>query len=96
MIPQVLLKLLLPKVLDHLMKVFKLDQMLDYMELPNDADKKIVQLEDEIRRLKNVAHAPVIALDRIEAIEDKLALIEIVEMQEDMVDVIDDSQAGNA
>ena len=96
MIPQVLLKLLLPKVLDHLMKVFKLDQMLDYMELPNDADKKIVQLEDEIRRLKDVAHAPVIALDRIEAIEDKLALIEIVEMQEDMVDVIDDSQAGNA
>ena len=96
MIPQVLLKLLLPKVLDHLMKVFKLVQMLDYMELPNDADKKIVQLEDEIRRLKNVAHAPVIALDRIEAIEDKLALIEIVEMQEDMVDVIDDSQAGNA
>ena len=96
MLPQVLLKLLLPKVLDHLMKVFKLDQMLDYMELPNDADKKIVQLEDEIRRLKNVAHAPVIALDRIEAIEDKLALIEIVEMQEDMVDVIDDSQAGNA
>ena len=96
MIPQVLLKLLLPKVLDHLMKVFKLDQILDYMELPNDADKKIVQLEDEIRRLKNVAHAPVIALDRIEAIEDKLALIEIVEMQEDMVDVIDDSQAGNA
>ena len=96
MIPQVLLKLILPKVLDHLMKVFKLDQMLDYMELPNDADKKIVQLEDEIRRLKNVAHAPVIALDRIEAIEDKLALIEIVEMQEDMVDVIDDSQAGNA
>tara|TARA_R110002020_G_scaffold400230_1_gene610301 strand:- start:74 stop:364 length:291 start_codon:yes stop_codon:yes gene_type:complete len=96
MLPQVLLKLLLPKVLDHLMKVFKLDKMLDYMELPNDADRKIVQLEDEIRRLKNIAHAPVIALDRIEAIEDKLALIEIVEMQEDMVDVIDDSQAGNA
>ena len=96
MLPQVLLKLLLPKVLDHLMKVFTLDKMLDYMELPNDADRKIVQLEDEIRRLKNIAHAPVIALDRIEAIEDKLALIEIVEMQEDMVDVIDDSQAGNA
>ena len=96
MIPQVLLKLLLPKVLDHLMQVFKLDKMLDYMELPNDADRKIVELQDEIARLKNIAHAPVIALDRIEAIEDKLALIEIVEMQEDMVDVIDDSQAGNA
>ena len=96
MIPQVLLKLLLPKVLDHLMHVFKLDKMLDYMELPNDADRKIVELQDEIARLKNIAHAPVIALDRIEAIEDKLALIEIVEMQEDMVDVIDDSQAGNA
>ena len=96
MIPQVLLKLLLPKVLDHLMQVFKLDKMLDYMELPNDADRKIVELQDEIARLKNIAHAPVIALDRIDAIEDKLELIEIVEMQEDMVDVIDDSQAGNA
>tara|TARA_R100001463_G_scaffold107814_3_gene162380 strand:+ start:421 stop:711 length:291 start_codon:yes stop_codon:yes gene_type:complete len=96
MIPQVLLKLLLPKVLDHLMQVFKLDKMLDYMELPNDADRKIVELQDEVERLKNIAHAPVIALDRIEAIEDKLELIKIVEMQEDMVDVIDDSQAGNA
>ena len=96
MLPQVLLKLLLPKVLDHLMQVFKLDKMLDYVELPNDADRRIDVLEKEIDKLKNVAHPPVIDLDRIEAIEDKLALIEIVEDQEAVIDIIDDGQAGNA
>ena len=95
MIPQVLLKLLLPKILDHLMKVFKLDKLLDYMELPNDADRRIDELEKEIQKLKDVSHPPVIALDRIEAIEDKLALIEIIEAEE-MATIIDDSQAGDA
>ena len=52
MLPAVILKLLLPKVLDHLMKVFKLDQLLDYMELPNDADRRIDVLEKEIQELK--------------------------------------------
>ena len=42
MFPQVLLakwfkSYVLPKVLDHLMQVFKLDQLLDYMEKENDA-----------------------------------------------------------
>ena len=40
-----LLKLLLPKVTqkvtDHLAKIFKLDSVLRYVEMPNDADKKI-------------------------------------------------------
>ena len=96
MIPQtMILKFILPKVLDHLMKVFKLDEMLNYMELPNDADKRIDELEKEIQKLKDVSHPPVIALDRIEAIEDKLALIEIIEAEE-MATIIDDSQAGDA
>ena len=90
-----ILKFILPKVLDHLMKVFKLDEMLNYMELPNDADKRIDELEKEIQKLKDVSHPPVIALDRIEAIEDKLALIEIIEAEE-MATIIDDSQAGDA
>ena len=77
------------------MKVFKLDQLLDYMELPNDADRRIDELEKEIQKLKDVSHPPVIALDRIEAIEDKLALIEIIEAEE-MATIIDDSQAGDA
>ena len=90
-----ILKFILPKVLDHLMKVFKLGEMLNYMELPNDADKRINELEKEIQKLKDISHPPVIALDRIEAIEDKLALIEIIEAEE-MATIIDDSQAGDA
>ena len=90
-----ILKFILPKVLDHLMKVFKLDEMLNYMELTNDADRRIDELEKEIQKLKDVSHPPVIALDRIEAIEDKLALIEIIEAEE-MATIIDDSQAGDA
>ena len=38
-----LLKLLLPKVTqavtEHLARIFKMDQLLQYMEIPNDADK---------------------------------------------------------
>ena len=96
MLPQAVIRLVLPKVLDHLIKVFKLDKVLDYMEKPNDADLRIDDLEKEIQKLKDVSHPPVIAIDRIEAIEDKLALIEIIEQEEEMIDVIDDSQAGNA
>ena len=52
MIPQaMILKFILPKVLDHLMKVFKLDKMLDYVELPNDADNRIDKLETQIKML---------------------------------------------
>tara|TARA_Y100001963_G_scaffold90404_1_gene124654 strand:+ start:1119 stop:1418 length:300 start_codon:yes stop_codon:yes gene_type:complete len=99
MIPQVLLKLLLPKILDHLMKVFKLDKLLDYMELPNDADRRIDELEKEIELLKGISHPPVIDAKRLEGIEEKLAFlceIDVVELYEEEVEVIDDSQAGDA
>ena len=50
-----LLKLLLPKitekVTDHLAKIFKLDSVLRYVEMPNDADKKIEKLEGRIDML---------------------------------------------
>ena len=46
-----ILKFILPKVLDHLMKVFKLDEMLNYMELPNDADNRIDKLEEQVKML---------------------------------------------
>jgi|TARA_R110000824_G_scaffold96216_9_gene230685 hypothetical protein len=95
MLPQVILKLLLPKVLDHLMMVFKLDKVLDYVELPNEADKKIEMLQDEVDLLRNVAHPPVIAVERIEEIEKKLDMIDII-LEEAVVDVIDDSQAADA
>ena len=47
-----LLKLLLPKitqkVTDHLAKIFKLDSVLRYVEMPIDADKKIKELEARV------------------------------------------------
>ena len=57
MIPQVLvgklMKFLLPKVLDHLMQVFKLDQVLKYMEEDNPTDIKVKDLEKRIEKLES-------------------------------------------
>ena len=33
-----LLKLLMPKLMDHFTKVFKLDKVLNYVEQPNELD----------------------------------------------------------
>ena len=50
-----LLKLLLPKVTqkvtDHLAKIFKLDKVLHYVEMPNEADVKIEKLATKISML---------------------------------------------
>ena len=53
-----LLKILLPKVLDHLLMVFKLDKVLEYVENPNELDEKVEDLEDRIVWLEQVAHEP--------------------------------------
>ena len=58
MMPAMLLKFLLPKVLDHLLVVFKLDKVLDYVEKPNNLDIKVEELEDKIIALEKVAHEP--------------------------------------
>ena len=66
-IAKAVLKLILPDVMEHLMKVFKMDKLVSYMELPNDADKGVEKLKvdgemvksqikdmtDEINKLKN-------------------------------------------
>ena len=58
MIPPMLLRFILPKVLDHLLIVFKLDKVLDYVEKPNNLDIKVEELEDKITVLEKVAHEP--------------------------------------
>ena len=53
MIPSVILKLVLPKVLDHLMRVFKLDKVLAYVEEDNVLDHKVRDIEDKIIELES-------------------------------------------
>jgi hypothetical protein len=68
-----LLKLLLPKitqkVTDHLAKIFKLDKVLRYMEMPNDADKKIEKLEAKLQVLLEDTHPPAIDIKEWEEVK---------------------------
>ena len=54
-IAQAVLKLILPDVTEHLLKVFKLGKIMDYVELENDADKKIIKLEEQMKMVKGNA-----------------------------------------
>ena len=61
MIPQVVLKLVVPKILDIVIKQFKLDKMerlIEYMDSPNDADNKIEALEERLKALEGNSHPP--------------------------------------
>ena len=54
MIPQaMILKWILPKVLDHIMKAFKLDKVLSYVEEDNELDHKVKELETRIKKLES-------------------------------------------
>jgi hypothetical protein len=55
MIPALLIKAVLPKVLKIVSKQFKLDKMekiIKYMDEPNDADVRIDELEKRINKLE--------------------------------------------
>ena len=55
MIPALVLKTVLPKVIKMISKQFKLDKMeriIEYMEKPNDADIRIDELEKRINKLE--------------------------------------------
>ena len=67
-----ILKLVMPKVTDHLMKVFKLDKVLQYVEQPNEADLlgkqnqehitmiagEISGLDDRLKKLETLSKKP--------------------------------------
>ena len=56
------LKLIMPDILEHMMRVFKMDKLVNYMELPNDADLRIDKLESQVRMLAEDQHPPAIDL----------------------------------
>ena len=51
-IAKAVIKLIMPEILEHLMKVFKMDKLVNYMELENEADRGILKLQDEVNILK--------------------------------------------
>ena len=44
-IAKAVLKLIMPDIVEHLMKIFKMDKLVNYMELPNEADKGVEKLK---------------------------------------------------
>ena len=74
-----IIKLIAPelteKIANHIAKVFKLPQVVNYMELPNDADQRIDKLEEQIKMLAEDQHPPVIDLDEWEDVKDTIKLI---------------------
>tara|TARA_R100001082_G_scaffold100122_1_gene69130 strand:- start:361 stop:549 length:189 start_codon:yes stop_codon:yes gene_type:complete len=52
MIPAALIKLIVPKVLDMVIKQFKMDKVMDYVFQENELDDKVKDLQDEIDYLK--------------------------------------------
>ena len=75
-----ILKLIMPKLMDHFMKVFKLDKVLRYVEQPNEldvkmssVDLKIKAMEDMLIELDKDSHPPKPFDERITALESKVA-----------------------
>ena len=63
-----ILKLIMPKLMDHFMKVFKLNKVLEYVEKPNDAD---------LLGKQNQEHITMVA-GEISGLDDRLKKLEIL------------------
>ena len=82
-----ILKLIMPKLMDHFMKVFKLEKVLEYVEQPNeldvqmkDVEKKCFTIDSKIRAMEDMlieldrdSHPKKPFDERITALEKKLA-----------------------
>ena len=75
-----ILKLIMPKLMDHFMKVFKLDKVLQYVEQPNELDDQVADMRIELKVLKQHiidldkdSHPEKPFEDRITALENIIA-----------------------
>ena len=66
------LKLILPDVTEHLLRVFKLDKVVNYMELPNDADKGVEKLKVENEMFKGEMKDMMNEINKLKNIVDKV------------------------
>mgnify|MGYP003135151491 FL=1 len=72
---QKILKLIMPQMIEHFVGIFKSDRVLDYMELPNDADRRIDKLEEQIKLIIEDQHPPAIDLKEWEDVKDTIKKI---------------------
>ena len=82
-IAKAVLKLIMPDVIEHLMKIFKMDKLVNYMELPNEADLGVQALRDEMDMvkgaLKDIAkdiHTPAIDLTEWAEVKDAIKKVQ--------------------
>ena len=66
-----ILKLIMPKLMDHIMQVFKLDKVLEYVEKPNDADRIGKQNQEHITMLAGELSAQDDRLKKLETLSNK-------------------------
>ena len=86
MLQGLIIKKVIDVVMKQVLKQFKLDKVLDYVEKPNDLDKQmkvlqkkvdkygkvIEELEKDLAKVKSVSHAPINNLtDRLGKLENK-------------------------
>ena len=83
------LKFVLPKVMDHVMKVFKLDKVLKYVEEDNELDIqvrdieqkctdigfKVTAMKDVLKGLDDDSHPPAIDLDEWKQMKADMKII---------------------
>jgi len=78
-----ILKLVFPKlekkmdelkldIIEHIFKVGKIKESIEYREQPNDADNRIDKLEAQIKMLAEESHPPVIDLDEWKDVKDTI------------------------
>ena len=76
-----ILKLIMPKLMDHFMKVFKLDKVLQYVEQPNELDDQVADMRRDLKVFKQ----HIIHLDKDshpeKPFEDRIAKLEEFEKQ---------------
>ena len=83
------LKFVLPKVMDHIMKVFKLEKVLRYVEEPNELDVQVRDIEQKctdigfkvsamqtvLKDLGDDSHPPIIPTEEWEDVKDTIKKI---------------------
>ena len=89
MIPQLLIKLVIPKVADHMMRIFKLDKLLRYMEEDNELDVQMRDVEQKctdigfrvkamqtvLKDLDDNSHPPVIDTKEWEDVKETIKIL---------------------